>query len=591
MEQRREYQYQPLYGPRTIRVLSLAPGKETDEVQCELRHVELGAESFEAISYAWGDPRKRRVIGCGSGMLSITDNLHSALIRLRREKEARVVWADAICINQKDMNERSQQVQVMADIYRLSRITFIWLGNETHELRNSFSSIKGARSSFPLAHPTTVNCKDKNFRETYHFDIFQVAKHFRYLFDWNPICSMLRLPWFGRKWVVQEVAMSNKVIVLCGLQSLSWNILEELIFYISIFEIPFDTGLPWKPVVSYAMGNIYVMTQARWYKEHQTISALLRNCRRFDCTDPRDHLFALLGIATDAAGESELLKSDYGLPMREVCRRFAVWSATVIGSLEFLSLGFEVDLDNDALSTWVPDFTRSSGENMVAMDSHFCASLDLCPRLNYHPKDQSLAITGLIVDTVKRVGSECRGSKPEHREMGKFTVELPREKMLWMVECGCMANDQPLGNMSPGRWEQFWRTLIWDNGFDPDRASAAESAIVFRFFIARCTLLLENHNEEWWEQYEKDQQACGNAHDLAFKTRRFCCTEESRLASVPGKTKVGDKICVLYGGKTPYVIRPHGNGRYKLVGICYLHGMMHGEALSMSFREEKLVFL
>lgn len=81
-------------------------------------------------------------------------------------------------------------------------MTLIWLGDETDELKDSFSSIQDARSSFPLTHPATINFPMETFQKTYNCDLSKVTMHLTYRFDWKPIVSMLRLPWFRRKWVI-----------------------------------------------------------------------------------------------------------------------------------------------------------------------------------------------------------------------------------------------------------------------------------------------------------------------------------------------------------------------------------------------------
>ncbi len=69
--------------------------------------------------------------------------------------------------------------------------------------------------------------------------------------------------------------------------------------------------------------------------------------------------------------------------------------------------------------------------------------------------------------------------------------------------------------------------------------------------------------------------------DMYSKGRHFSATRSDRLGSMPKGAKVGDKICVFYGGSLPYVIRPCGEGRYTLIGDCYVNGLMYGEAMDM----------
>ncbi|PMD42116.1 hypothetical protein L207DRAFT_376915, partial [Hyaloscypha variabilis F] len=132
-----------------IRVLVLEPGCADDYLKCHLKHVSLDDPlPYEALSYVWGDSNKKDQIHCGNGTLSVTINLHSALRHIRAEETERVVWADAVCINQDDIDERDKQVRLMGQIYRSARQKLVWLGEETKELELSLQSIQNLRDNF-----------------------------------------------------------------------------------------------------------------------------------------------------------------------------------------------------------------------------------------------------------------------------------------------------------------------------------------------------------------------------------------------------------------------------------------------------------
>jgi len=90
--------YSKLPNPRSIRLLDIAPGKASDRVEVSLVVVELDeASDFEALSYAWGSSSDPVDILCDSQVVSVTQNLHGALLRLRRSDQTRKVWIDALC--------------------------------------------------------------------------------------------------------------------------------------------------------------------------------------------------------------------------------------------------------------------------------------------------------------------------------------------------------------------------------------------------------------------------------------------------------------------------------------------------------------
>ena len=81
-------------------------------------------------------------IRVNEGEFAIAVNLHDALVRLRDEDEDRILWIDAICINQDDKQECGHQVQQMASIYENARQVIIWLGEATNSTDLLFDSLR-----------------------------------------------------------------------------------------------------------------------------------------------------------------------------------------------------------------------------------------------------------------------------------------------------------------------------------------------------------------------------------------------------------------------------------------------------------------
>ncbi|KAF2195633.1 hypothetical protein K469DRAFT_699217 [Zopfia rhizophila CBS 207.26] len=119
----------------TIRLIDLQPGEWSDHIECELREtsIEAARNRYVTISYTWGNIEitQQVFIWCNSRQVPISKNLYTILRRLRRPDYSILVWADALCINQTDSFERTHQVGLMGEIYRNSRETVIWLGEQT----------------------------------------------------------------------------------------------------------------------------------------------------------------------------------------------------------------------------------------------------------------------------------------------------------------------------------------------------------------------------------------------------------------------------------------------------------------------------
>jgi hypothetical protein len=128
------FPYEPLSlaeGSTQIRLIELLPGKSTDHLCCRIAYVNLSeGPRYEALSYCWGDPTIKRLLIVENAeslepnfKLSIT-----ALKHLRRVLTSRVLWVDAVCINQQDCMEKNFQVGLMRDIYKKAGGTLIWIG-------------------------------------------------------------------------------------------------------------------------------------------------------------------------------------------------------------------------------------------------------------------------------------------------------------------------------------------------------------------------------------------------------------------------------------------------------------------------------
>ncbi len=105
---------------------------ESSRVECHLSVCHLldsgTAHPFDALSYAWGSGDSSKSIVINDRECVVGANLHAALLHLRDRFVDRIVWVDAICIDQKNTDEKSQQVQSMAKIYAKAIRVIVWLG-------------------------------------------------------------------------------------------------------------------------------------------------------------------------------------------------------------------------------------------------------------------------------------------------------------------------------------------------------------------------------------------------------------------------------------------------------------------------------
>jgi hypothetical protein len=189
-----------------IRLLTLLPGSWEDPIQSTLRMDSLNsAKDYEALSYTWGEPGVPFVISINGASFNARENLYWALRYLRHESLQRVLWIDAVCINQTDESERNAQVQRMGDIYGNARKVLVWLGkgNGLVEEAMDFAQ-KQSQDMRPRrkGHATDTN--------------------------WNCLEPLLNRDYWTRVWIVQEICLAKEALIICGRKSLSWRCITAL---------------------------------------------------------------------------------------------------------------------------------------------------------------------------------------------------------------------------------------------------------------------------------------------------------------------------------------------------------------------------
>ena len=118
---------------REIRLLAIHPGTADQPVQCSLLYTSLLDEHplpFETVSYCWGDIARRAIIHVEGARLDVAASAAEALRRFRRNSSSRILWLDAVCINQHNLEEKGRQVAFMGEVYHKALRNLIWLGQD-----------------------------------------------------------------------------------------------------------------------------------------------------------------------------------------------------------------------------------------------------------------------------------------------------------------------------------------------------------------------------------------------------------------------------------------------------------------------------
>ncbi|KAL1882306.1 hypothetical protein Daus18300_000792 [Diaporthe australafricana] len=293
-----------------IRLLRLEKGYSAEPLRCELFEAylhEVDGIPYEALSYTWGDASAQQEITVNHRPFLITANLGTALQALRLPHQDRLLWVDAICIDQASDAEKSHQVGQMRLVYKLADQVIIWLGPSSDDSDLLLSLAK----TLDL-HAFKTKAWEKEWESMVvanggpNTDMLQRAR--------TALEEMLDRPWFRRVWVLQEVASARSAVVLCG---------AKYVHSRTFAQMPALMGL--KNVDSHAQAVLDIMPgplrqRSWWTTSDRDLKALLIKFRSSQAGDPRDRIYALLGISSDASNKTAV-PPDYGVDMFTVIQR------------------------------------------------------------------------------------------------------------------------------------------------------------------------------------------------------------------------------------------------------------------------------
>lgn len=353
--------WKPLSGPRHFRILQIFPGEVDTRLECELWEGDLddfpldGKAKFEALSYAWGDPTPRNTITCSGKNIIIADSLYAALQNFRLNKDYRWLWADAICIDQDNMEEKNVQVRLMRQIYRRAH-TVIWLGeNDPDVLCPGFDNMVQREGS--------KYC-NKTIRTTRRLhDLFSTDGTLSPLA--RSLLHISRRPWFSRLWVRQEVILAVDCTCYVGKLHVKFyhlNRLFQALFAYATHEYATNQAPYHEYGVHRLPGACIPESHLSNNKLPRRDLCAFRHNLKSKCTDIRDHVYGIVGLF-DAP---EKYNIDYSLTFDQVCTRFAIHCVVHYKDLVvFESVRWQKEQDPEnsvftkAKPSWAPHFQNN----------------------------------------------------------------------------------------------------------------------------------------------------------------------------------------------------------------------------------------
>lgn len=575
--------YSVLADPSSqIRLLELQPGAYDDPIACSLRTTELSKDnSYEALSYVWGADEISCQISLGAKPFGIRADLENALRRLRDTQSARVLWIDAICINQEDIPERNAQVGIMRRIYSNAENVLVWLGE--------------ARDNSDLV------MTERGIIDNFHAIDAEMWKAVMKGPRWNAFCQILERPWWRRTWIIQELAFARSVRVFCGEHSLEWNTIgTNIILYAQILENMGEMrdSLPIPESLDYSIELILLRGkfEQNARKPDMNLMDLMQWFRRCEATDPRDKVFGLLGLAKDNIDAE--FGADYALSVSEVYRRTTEYFIRKHVSFATLGLkGSDASTSQHHLPSWVPDWNkelsfspfpeiyRVSGESgldfeftqdgqEMSVTAAMMGDLGLCMPVGLADKEHWRAIEQILVNMMERSNWLFYPDEQATREAFRRTLLADNVS-------GTRLSEEDYIRYSA--W--FDRNPELDKGtpHDMEEGKGEIVEISTREYIEMVQTLIPEvaRGLNPWrdKQAEEDDHKYYDAINAALRGRGLFFNRNYFIGIASAAAEKGDVLCIPSGAKIPWIVREVDGGAYKFVGECYVHGIMDGEIM------------
>lgn len=603
-----------------IRLLEISPELDSyGRVVCQLETVSLKTPTlryYEAVSWSWGDARHKTEILLNGTPIEIPANAGEVLEKVCVAKAHSCVWLDAVCINQEDVDERSQQVTLMEQIYSRADRVVVWLGEGSPKVTESaLASISKLKNHFLRCTDHLAGPHDESNEESSHRPRYRIL----YLSDspmptyasrnlpdceWQAIEQFYSVPWFSRLWVCQEVMLNTNVVCLSGPTECPW----------------YDVGLTarwlvhcryWRP--QYMGKNIHniATTSSVWgftYTGDPDWENLLWLGRERAASVPVDHVYGILGLvpktsASQIARTEPDLQPDYRKPLAIV---FAAATRVAIKARQPFTNALNVlwvthtcvppvdhnpqkqaHVTDEEWPSWVPRYDWKVDVDMgspVAMhDLHgdnaagtYRATQMLEPPIS----PLILSLQGIIVSKVSALGRVL--SKPLLADKQALSEEI----LVWSERARAAGFSE----------SDFAMTLTTrKNHAEEDAARDDQFLKQYSAFLTQCR---QAHTAKpWSEDAELFTKALwrGSANKVCIELAN------GQFGMCYPHTQPDDLVVILFCGMSPFILRPVagqdrsaigkdqevGKGiQYRFIGHAYIHNIMHVSHSSFIFKED-----
>ncbi len=617
------YQYTRLQSGQTrlLKILNTEPRVEIS--LCTYDREQIPA--FIALSYTWGKEGNTETVKCNDKEIKITPYLLNALVDIHSNVDSSSLWIDAICINQKDEQEKAKEVANMGLLYQTADKVLVYLGGAKEGSDKAMTAIEHAKDyENPLRGEFNL--------ETLQEILTNLKRYSNSMFDpseFKPIAALGRRSWFGRLWICQEYILGRSVSFQCGRMTVSEKTLNKVLSAMSIcsFGCTEPADYQEEPNLFEGFANLRDMKaikQDRQKSNEGTFFKMVMLGRERETTERIDHVYAALGLAE---GSDSIYKENIHVNYSQE-RRNKYWlTYTDFGKLALchephlrLLQYNSSDTRPKDLPSWCPNLNstmitsvmdpiyaagwpsaahtcsvsamESSEDNTGGGHLHFKG--DKKCHVEISPSSNIVKVWGTAFDHIQAVGPACSWIVGYDSNDLSTILPFARNFVAWVDTClNLCAKAIQNDDLAPWIFEDVFIGATNRDSLTEGEESGSRRITVLQTFTMLLSQIVayEAGSEISHASEHEDKLKASFERFLAWieiqqqiwSGRIFFTTRKGRLGWASDDVRVGDETCMLYSGPTLYILRPQEteNRVYQFVSDSFMLGYVNGEVFDM----------
>ncbi|KAF5697440.1 heterokaryon incompatibility 6 OR allele, partial [Fusarium mundagurra] len=575
-----------------IRILRLFAGAEGDLLKGEFIKRQLSASGvndtqalqYDALSYVWG------------GEPNPNDG------RLRLPSQSRILWIDALCINQSDLGELGNQVGLMPKIYSSARHVLVDLGPETDDShralkllnlawnKNIWSAILSQSGWTPedIAHWVGVDLPSEEERMKSQMITLPSPEDKQ----WDSVVQFFCRPWFSRLWIIQEFIMARELRLFHGTQQVKWQELFAAAHDSNAQSHGNDLASTRGFLAYFFMGSIRRFRELSKTPEgvdllaRHSSSFVLRRLDKIQLSDlvhffqssqskrKRDRYFALVGIADDVGNEKKL-QPDYKSSLDDIVTRFGEVMIEKDQGGEVLLRAGLWQQHSSSVPSWIPDYARQEDVLNLIQPRTFGPSYAAAGNSNYHvstlkERKDTIVLRGAFIDVVDQKAfassldnagvANSFGDLLEHHSMSLRALIEPTTQSCYL-QTGEPILDAVAATLICGlrKWEDVRRMRVGFNCYSWMAVARNRQTVQANQWIY--TRITKHFGVEWNDIHPQLTEYTERANLVGLSRLQPARTRRGYFANLPRCFEPGDQIWVMQGVAMPLVLRKSNTDR------------------------------